>query len=86
MEKNKTWEDAKNNPPPAPKPRGQCTTSLDRTPPPPITAKDPPLAATARPNYWDTLGLDSDKDTEFQSEIDLTHTQGDASTLESTEG
>ena len=72
--------------PPAPKPRGQCAPSLDRTPPSSNHSQRPPLADTARPNYWDTLGLDSDKDAELQSEIDLTHPQGDASKLEATEG
>ena len=53
-EKKKTWEEAKKNTPPHPKPRGQCTNFSDMYPSPPIPAKDPPRA-TARSNYWDSL-------------------------------
>ena len=54
MEKKKTWEEAKKNTPPHPKPRGQCTNFSDMYPLPPIPAKDYPRA-TARSNYWDSL-------------------------------
>ena len=34
-----------------------------------------PTPATVRPNYWDALGLDSNDDAEFRSDIDLAHPQ-----------
>ena len=49
VEKKKTWEEANNHAPTSPNPRGQCATSSDIPPPPPIPANDPTLATT-RPN------------------------------------
>ena len=83
VEKKKTWEEAKNNTSPDPKLRGQCATSSDRSPP--IPDKDPP-PATARPNYWDSLGSELDNYAEFRSELDITHPQGAAVTQEVTDG
>ena len=59
---------------PHPQSKGKFASSLDRSPLPPIPNNDPP-PATARPNYWDALGLDSDDDAEFRSEIYLARPQ-----------
>ena len=73
-EKKETWEKKKKNTYTTTNPRGQYSTSSKIAPLLPSNAK-PPNMATTHPNYWGALGLDSDDDTEFRSEIDLNHPQ-----------
>ena len=57
----------------APKPRVQYVTSSDIYPL--LHTTKPPPSATTCPTYCNALGLDSDNEEEFRSEIDLDHLQ-----------
>ena len=82
-DKNKTWEETNRHTPIAPKPKRQCATSSDISPLPPAPANDPPPATTHH-NYWDSLGSDSDDDTEFSSDISLNRPKEVTTTPEAT--
>ena len=73
-EKKKTWKEDNKNIHETPSQGENVPPLSDRYLLPPAPNKFP-LTATARPNYLDTLGSDSDDETEFRSEIDIDHPQ-----------